>query len=1075
MYPLSIVQKWYEEYGINSHHIDSFNNFMYHGIRTIIRGIPISFTTTKGVNVSITIDNIYIPQPYIYDENRKKIILTPQDCRRKGLTYSSPVYVSVTETKDNMINTYDRLVLCNIPIMLRSNYCINSKFDNSYGECMNDPGGYFVINGIDRVLVTQRRNTYNQLQVYNDNNSKFSYKAEMRSMSDDTNHSVLVQATICKNGCMIHFTIPYIKSTISFATILKSMDISWEQVVEFMIKDIEDKKIRVHIERSVKQSYRQISNLTSSECLEMIGSSGTKIDNQNKKEYARQVLEVEMFPHLGVYSSARDRVELILYIVKKLYQVYFEILKPHEKDDLAFKRFETSGVLLYELFKSLYRSTTLDIETDYEKGIGIIDIFNKIDTTITKNIKYCFSTGKWGVQRNSYIRQGVSQVLNRLSYIGMISHLQRVVIPVGKEGKNFHIRQINPSSFGYICLYETPEGQSCGIVLNLTITTRISENYSTKTIRNIVMRFIQTSCCDDSKYIIFLNGFIIAKTEQPEEVMKILLDLRRRTIIPHDVSLAYDRFENEIRILSDKGRLIRPFLTTPTTEWFQGIDLFSDAVREGFIVWLDANEVQTLIVGMYPHECADVWEIHPSLLLGACSGCIPFSDHNQSPRNVYESSMMKQSIGMFATNYNSRYDSFFHTLDYPQKSLVSTHTARLIGCHEMPAGINCIVAICTYGGWNAEDSVIINRSAIERGLFCSNTYHTYTFEDKTYKKENNIKICIPPSDIQKKEYNYYHLDQNGLVKKGAYVSKYDVIIGKVQTQIEYKDNERIENITDCSELPEHEGIIDRVETFISPTGNKIIQIVLRIVRIPEIGDKFANMAAQKGTCALILSQEDMPFTGEGIVPDLIMNAHALPSRMTISMVLEMVLGKKCLLKGELGDATPFSENSINAAQILADELVKHGYERNGWEVMYNGYTGEPFHSAIFIGPSYYQKLKHMVSEKLHARSYGNVTSLTRQPLAGRSKDGGLRLGEMEKDALLAHGSVQFLRERLFDMSDPFSVLICNNCGVVSNDQYECHICSDNNLARTNIPYAAKLLFQMLNGCLIETKFSSEQD
>jgi len=424
------------------------------------------------------------------------------------------------------------------------------------------------------------------------------------------------------------------------------------------------------------------------------------------------------------------------------------------------------------------------------------------------------------------------------------------------------------------------------------------------------------------------------------------------------------------------------------------------------------------------------------------------------------------------SNVDKRYDAVFHTLNYPQKCLVSTNTGRTIGMHEMPAGINCIVAVTTYGGWNAEDSIIINQSAIQRGLFVSDTYHTYCFEDKTYKSENHKKICVPDKSIRKPEWNYYHLDSNGLARKGSYLKRNDVILGQVQVNIEYKDGEKMEQTTDISELIDDDGIVDRVEVIELPNGNRLVKFIIRQFRIPEIGDKFANLSAQKGTCALIVPHENLPFTEQGIVPDIMINSHALPSRMTISMLLEMVLGKICLLKGELGDSTPFSENSTNITEKLEKILPQYGFEDHGWETMYNGCSGKMLESKIFIGTSYYQKLKHMVVDKIHARSYGNVTSLTRQPLAGRSKDGGLRLGEMERDSLLSHGSVQFLRERLFDMSDPFSVLICNQCGIISNYKEECHICKNNELMITNIPYAAKLLFQMLNACLIKTSYHS---
>jgi DNA-directed RNA polymerase II subunit RPB2 len=1069
----TLLQKWYQEYGVNHHHIHSFDHFICHGIRHIVNSTPIRFTTSKGIEVEIQIDNVYISTPYLYDESRKKISITPRDCHQKNLTYSSPVYVSVMEAKNGVRTYYDRVALAHMPIMVRSKYCILNKHSYAFKECLNDPGGYFIINGIDRVLVTQQRNNYNTVYVFEDKNN--TYKAEIRSMSEDTNHSVLIQASISANGNILTYYLPHIKSGITFTTLMLAMGVdSVELEKRLKLYSVDNSYAVQYMMREMKSMDLQ----TAEDALRYIGSLGTKIESQtNLVDYAKQVIDIELFPHLGVFSPQNQKVDLLVYMAYRLFMVQSGKFCVHDKDNLANKRFENSGILISELFKSLYRSAVLDLESEYEKNTNLVDIFIKMDNAITKNIKYCFSTGKWGVQRNTYIRQGVSQVLNRLSYIAMISHLQRIVIPVGKEGKNFKIRQIHPSSFGYTCMYETPEGQSCGIVLNMTLTTRTSEAHSFAFIKQVIMRRLQTihSEQEPQDSVVFLNGIILGFSSCPEETTLQLKNLRIQRVLPQDVSIGWDFTEREIRIFCDKGRLIRPFLKAPYDapnlyERLNNFSSFSEAVDSGIIEWLDANEVQTLVIAMYPHEKGDYCEIHPSLLLGICAGAIPFMDHNQSPRNVYESSMMKQAIGMFATNYRYRYDAVSHTLDYPQKSLVSTQSARLVGMHEMPAGINCIVAISTHGGWNAEDSIIINKAAIERGLFCSNSYHTYTFEDKTFKGESCKRICIPPVNLQKPEWNYYHLDSRGLVRKGAILKRNDVIVGQIVQSVEYQDGERIEHVSDCSELSDEEGIVDRVESIDTPNGNRLIKIIIRQVRIPEIGDKFANMAAQKGTCALILPTEDMPFTGEGIVPDIMMNSHALPSRMTISMLLEMVVGKACLLKGELGDATPFSESSINIAQRLEDTLVKHGYERHGWEYMTDGYTGKPLRSKIFVGTSYYQKLKHMVTDKIHARSYGNVTSLTRQPLAGRSRDGGLRLGEMERDCMLSHGSVQFLKEKLFDLSDAFEVLVCNDCGVISNDKNECTVCRNNELVRTNIPYAAKLLFQMLNGCLIKTKF-----
>jgi DNA-directed RNA polymerase II subunit RPB2 len=1079
----NLIKSWYDEYSINNFHIESFNNFICHGIRQVIDSNPIMFTTSKNKTIKIIIDNIYIPKPFIYDEYRRIINITPHDCREKNLTYSSPIYVSVIYYENDKPHYIDRIVLAHIPIMIRSISCSLSKIEKN-NECVNDPGGYFIINGIDRVLVSQQRNVYNCIQIFKEKEKdKYKYRLEMRSMSEDTNHSVLVQLFITTNGNNIYINLPFTKNIISIVIVFICLGISKEFIIEKIFNLETNIEIRKKIKYSIEHMFREQKEINSvDDALLFIGSQGTKLINineENVKGYAKQIIDIELFPHLGVFSDTNEKVDLLILMLYKLYSVYYEKISINDRDNLLYKRIENSGILIYELFKSLYRSCVIDLESEYEKNIGIIDVFSKIDNTISKNIKYCFSTGKWGIQRNSYIRQGVSQVMSRLSYISTLSHLQRVIIPVGKEGKNFKIRQIHPSCFGYICLFETPEGQSCGIVLNLTLMTNISIGYNFIDIRRIVMKniykYISINSFVSDSYVIMLNGYILGFTIFPEIVVNDLRKLRVQKNLPSEISIGLFRQEKEIHIFCDKGRLLRPFIKLPLTntiiEQLNTLSFFEN-VDIGNIQWLDSNEVQSLVISMFPKEKGDFCEIHPSVLFGICSGCIPFSDHNQSPRNVYESSMMKQAIGMFATNYMKRYDAVFHTLNYPQKCLISTNTGRTIGMHDMPAGINCIVAISTYGGWNAEDSIIINKSSIDRGLFLSNTYHTYCFEDKSYKNETFKKICIPDKNIRKPEWNYYHLNNNGLVRKGAYIKRNDVILGQIQISTNYKDGDKTETITDISELSDEEGIIDRVEIINLPNSNRLIKIIIRQLRIPEIGDKFANLAAQKGTCALIVPQEDMPFTEQGIVPDIMMNSHALPSRMTISMLLEMVVGKISLLKGELGDATPFSENSTNITEKLKKILIKYGFDDNGWETMYNGCSGEMFQSNIFIGTSYYQKLKHMVCDKIHARSYGNVTSLTRQPLAGRSKDGGLRLGEMERDCLLSHGSVQFLRERLFNMSDSFSVLICNECNVISNYKDECHICKNNELVRTDIPYAAKLLFQMLNGCLIKTSFSS---
>jgi len=449
-------------------------------------------------------------------------------------------------------------------------------------------------------------------------------------------------------------------------------------------------------------------------------------------------------------------------------------------------------------------------------------------------------------------------------------------------------------------------------------------------------------------------------------------------------------------------------------------------VRKGFIEYIDCAEIENYVIAM-DQKHLNLWkndymEIHPSMMLGVMGSIIPFSDHSPSPRNCYQCSMGKQALGIFATSYKIRTDTIAHILNYPQRPIVSTRPSEFMGFNDMPSGINAIVAIMSYTGFNQEDSVILNQSAIDRGLFTVTSYRTLSDSEKkggTYCFET-IKVPPPssvgikqdaPGYFRRKNGNYSLLDKNGVIRvrsegekgQSIHVKKGDVIIGKVMTKSSKSGDE---TYYDCSVIIKNgeEGIIDRVIQTITPQGYKMVKVIIRLERIPEVGDKFASRAAQKGTCGATYRQEDMPFNSEGICPDIIINPHCIPSRMTVNQLLETVLGKACVIKGEYGDSTPFTSSSTNgAADRICNLLAKAGmenaskgckaYERTGWETLYNGMTGEPVKAKVFMGPTYYQRLKHMVSDKMHARANGHVTTLTRQPLEGRSRDGGLRFGE----------------------------------------------------------------------------------
>jgi DNA-directed RNA polymerase II subunit RPB2 len=1027
-------------------HIDSYNNFVCHELPILIQNISTTLDASASENIYFNIEfyDVYVPKAcHIKNGTYRKI--TPSMCRRENLSYTTPIYATIKQTKykgteELSVDIYKKMVLAHIPVMVGSYLCHTTlDIEEKNMESMVDSGGYFIINGVERVLVTQRRKCYNFPQLNIDKNT---LSVNMRSMSKETNHSVLVEVSTTFDSDEILCSLPYIGKKIPLDVILCAWGINKDGPYS------QDEALN-YIGSFATRKYNNVDEEQEQEEEEENSSSETEDDQESiiesiPVEYARQILDIEIFPHLGVNAPLRIKYETLISMVKKLLLAKAGKLTSDNRDNLIFHRFETSGILLYELYNMFLRNF-LNSYKECSKNGSISDFVNKMELFITKNIKSCMATGKWGIQKGSYVRQGVSQVLSRYSVLGTQSHLHRLMLPVGKEGKNVQIRQIHPSHFGFICLFETPEGQGCGIVLNFTSSVKISKDYPAPYIRDI----LKNEATDSGSVDIWIDNTFLLKTDDHEKFIQKFKQLRRYNIIPFDISICVSKTKDnepyEIRIFSEKGRVMRPLLD-----------------KNNMITYLDAGEIQNYYVAMTKDEQGyDYCELHPILLLSICAGSIPYLDHIQSPRIVYESSMMKQAIGFFASNYPIRYDTTCEVLDYSQKCFVSTAVGRAFGMHEMPAGINCVVAIMTMGSWNAEDCIILNKAAIERGLFSSTTYKTICIEEYKTKTNDTRMFCVPDKSIRKPIYNYDLLDENGIVKRGSKITKKDIIVGCVQESGSRRDIIQ----KDCSEISEEEGIVENVEVIKTFLGHRIVNITLKIRKIPECGDKFANLNAQKGTCGLILSPEDMPFCEEdGIIPDLLVNPNALPSRMTISMFFEILFGQECALSGTMKDATAF-ETITKVGEVLQE----HGYEKYGMKKLIDGTTGKPLRAQIFMGVNYYQKLKHMVSNKINSRNFGNVTISTRQPVSGRSKQGGIRAGEMEVQALLSHGVSDFIKEKLFDCSDEFTVLICNKCQNISNHKDQCHICGAE-LFETNMPYASKLVFQLLNMCSIKTNF-----
>lgn len=1159
------------------HHLDSYDVFVLQQFPRIMEQYnPVYVYNSYNevhkkyeTEVKLYFSNVTYDKPTIHENNGSTKPMTPAVARLRNLTYSSAIHLDIhlevttlsgddLEVKKVQERKIAHVNIGKMPVMLMSTLCVLR--DRTHvplslqGECTYEQGGYFIINGSEKVIIAQERQAENKMYCFkNTRSTKYSHIVEVRSVSRDriASPKTLNVKITSKEGLFgkrLYIGCTKFKQDLPLCIVFRALGVEADRdIVERIVYDVED-PVKGPLLQLLQSSLEESSTILTQHCALEYMAKTLQINNQAKEmridddkriKMVNDALLYELTPHLG--KDLFTKAYFLGAMVRKLLLFYMGYIKEDDRDSYCKKRVDSSGVLLSNLSRQYATKMIKEIRTGLNKEMNtgnwkytkdVKDLLNPTNiykvvktATLESGLKYALATGTWGMKnmlksRSTYTI-GVAHVLNRLSYLSTLSHLRRINTPIDKTSKLIQPRKLHATQWGYMCPCETPEGASIGVVKNLSMLATITSDIDCSEVLEVLHEHEAVDPFDEAHItpaklhegvLIHVNGQYAGVTCQPYVVVDHIRQLRRKGIVHPHTSVGFQVARKEIYIHTESGRVVRALLIldkgkhrcTPRTlerlrdrsitwnELLMGYDDADGTYHPSVLEYVDPQEAElsrvemafSLEGGMNPK--ATHCEVHPSLILGVVAATICFPDHNQSPRNTYQSAMGKQAMGIYCTNFHKRLDSMGNILNYSMVPMVQTRVGRLIHQDKMPNGNNAFVAIMSYSGFNQEDSVLINRNAVDRGFYHSTFYRTYKDEErKNQVTGEEEKFGAPDAALTRglKPGSYQGLKQSGFVRTNVNLKGGDVIIGKT---VPLRGGGHGDGVAmakpfhDQSTTLRHNesGVSDYVFESRNGEGYRFAKVRVRSTRIPGIGDKFSSCHGQKGTVGMVFDQEDMPFVARtGQAPDMIINPHCIPSRMTMGQLYESILGKCGVRLGVRGDGTAF--NGM-AYEDVCELLERCGMERHGNEVLVHGQTGERIPCAVFMGPIYEQRLKHMVEDKIHSRSTGPKLMLTRQPAEGRARDGGLRIGEMERDCMIAHGAGSFLKERMLDMSDRYAMHVGRTSGLTSAVNDEENICQtfaedrcDMDVAALRVPYGWKLLSQELQAMAIAPRLETK--